>query len=153
MPVRQLKNFRKIWFLLEGISVFDWKLMEYFDYLNAKNHRYHRFSDSCYCEGRSLPFDPFGFPLRLRTLGTSSGLRLIQSKLSRRIQNLSRGMATICSTWRMEKRPISDGGECLLHWKTGEHFAPLAGVSHVRQIETPVRHVCKSRKAVFEKRR
>jgi len=57
------------------------------------------------------------------------------------------------STWRMEKRLIPDGVKRFFHRQVAEDFAPLAGVPHVRQIETPVSHVCKSRKAVFEKRR
>jgi hypothetical protein len=55
--------------------------------------------------------------------------------------------------WRMEKRLVPNLGKCLFHRHIAEHFAPLAGVAHVRKIETAVGHVCKSRKAVFKKRR
>jgi len=70
-----------------------------------------------------------------------------------RPQNGGLGVATNCSTWRMEKGLIPDGGKCLFHRQISEYFPPFSGVSHIRQIETSVRHVCKSRKAVFEKRR
>ncbi len=55
--------------------------------------------------------------------------------------------------WRMEKRLFPDLGKCLFHRHIAEHFAPLASMAHVRKIETAVGHVCKSRKAVFKKRR
>jgi len=83
---------------------------------------------------------------------TSSGQAGQALSNGRRSKKRSPGVAAIRSTWTMEKRLIPDACKRLVHQQVGEHFAPFAGVSHVRQIETPVRHVRKSLKAVFEKR-